>query len=63
MSNFIEIIKQDGRRLLFNTNNIISVCDMYVTKGHRVLINAIDDKGSLVQIKTDMSYDDIKSQL
>lgn len=63
MSIFIEIIKEDGQRLLFNTSNIISIYDMHVMSGHRVMINTMDEKGELVQIETDMSYDDIKSQL
>ncbi|WP_198333629.1 hypothetical protein [Psychrobacter namhaensis] len=63
MTKFIEIIKDNGQRLLLNTNNIISIYDMCVKSGSKVMINTINESGELVQFETSMRYDDIKSQL
>lgn len=63
MTKFIEITKDNGQRLLLNTNNIISIYDMCVKSGSKVMINTINESGELVQFETSMRYDDIKSQL
>lgn len=63
MTKFIEVTKDNGQRLLLNTNNIISIYDMCVKSGSKVMINTINESGELVQFETSMRYDDIKSQL
>ena len=63
MTKFIEVTKDNGQRLLLNTSNIISIYDMCVKSGSKVMINTINESGELVQFETSMRYDDIKSQL
>lgn len=59
MSIFIEVVKDNGKRILLNTNIIASI---YETEGDKVLINLMDGN-EIKNCFTATNYDQIKQQL